>query len=230
MSEAKSVPADYGRSRLTARTRWRATRRGRRDGRAGVGPEHYAHQLERGLRMALEDLRSRFVARHAAHIDRVHAESARIVTEYDHRREDVPAALARFGGWVSQWRTEVTACQQRGLALAACADQELAHYEAARTRARARARRRAERRAQRRAERLARPRGDHRTEPPGVPEPPEPPEWATAGAALAAPDEIWTGAPDWMLDDALVRRALHILEQRIGPAAATAGRGERGTR
>ncbi|MFJ9716768.1 hypothetical protein ACIRPQ_12600 [Streptomyces sp. NPDC101213] len=226
MSEVKSVPADYGRSRLTTRTRWRATRRGRRDGRAGVGPEQYARQLERGLRMALEDLRSRFVTRHAAHIDRVHAESARIVTEYDHRREDVPAALARFGGWVSQWRTEVTACQQRGLALAACADQELAHYEAAHTRARARARRRAERR----AARPARARGGRPAEPPGVPVPPGPPEWDTAGTALAAPDETWTGAPDWMLDDALVRRALHILEQRIGPAAAAAGRGERGTR
>ena len=227
MSEVKSVPTDYGRSRLTARTRWRAARRGKRDGRVGIGPEHYARQLERGLRMALEDLRSRFVTRNAGHIDRVHAESARIVTEYDHRREDVPAALARFGGWVSQWRTEVTACQQRGLALAACADQELAHYEAAYTRARHRAEARARRRARREAERRADARGEPRPEPL---EPLEPPEPDPSGAVIAGPDEIWTGAPDWMLDEALVRRALHILEQRIGPAAAAAGRGERGTR
>ncbi|MET9501361.1 hypothetical protein ABZY42_06410 [Streptomyces sp. NPDC006622] len=229
MSEVKSVPTDYGRSRLTARTRWRAARRGKRDGRAGIAPEHYARQLERGLRMALEDLRSRFVTRNAAHIDRVHAESARIVTEYDHRHEAVPAALARFGGWVSQWRTEVTACQQRGLALAACADQELAHYEAARVRARRHAQARARRRAGRLAERRARARGDRRAraEPPELP---EPTGTATTDAVISAPDEIWTGAPDWMLGDALVRRALHILEQRIGPAAATAGRGERGTR
>lgn len=194
MSDVKSVPTDYGRSRITARTRWRATRRGRRDGRAGIGTEHYLRQLERGLRMALEDLRSRFVTKHADLIDRVHAESARIVTEYDQRREDVPAALARFGGWVSQWRTEVTACQQRGLALAACADQELAHYEAAYARAGRQA----------------------------LPQP-------VGGAGVAVLDETWTGAPDWMLDDALVRRALLILEQRIGPAAAAAGRGGRGT-
>lgn len=194
MSDVKSVPTDYGRSRITARTRWRATRRGRRDGRAGIGTEHYLRQLERGLRMALEDLRSRFVTKHADLIDRVHAESARIVTEYDQRREDVPAALARFGGWVSQWRTEVTACQQRGLALAACADQELAHYEAAYARAGRQA----------------------------LPQP-------VGGVGVAVLDETWTGAPDWMLDDALVRRALLILEQRIGPAAAAAGRGGRGT-
>ncbi|GKQ35680.1 hypothetical protein [Streptomyces sp. A012304] len=195
MSEVRSVPADYGRSRLTARTRWRATRRGRRDGKAGIGTDHYTRQLERGLRMALEDLRSRFVTRHARDIDSVHEESARIVTEYDHRREDVPAALARFGGWVSQWRTEVTACQQRGLALAACADQELAHYEAAYARA-------------------AR----------------QDPSQPTGTVADAVLDETWTGAPDWMLDDALVRRALQILEQRIGPAPAASGRAGRGTR
>jgi hypothetical protein len=195
MSEVRSVPADYGRSRLTARTRWRATRRGRRDGKAGIGTDHYTRQLERGLRMALEDLRSRFVSRHAQDIDSVHEESARIVTEYDHRREDVPAALARFGGWVSQWRTEVTACQQRGLALAACADQELAHYEAAYARA-------------------------------ARQDPPRP----TGTVADAVLDETWTGAPDWMLDDALVRRALQILEQRTGPAPATSGRAGRGTR
>ncbi|MCX4764291.1 hypothetical protein OG562_25690 [Streptomyces sp. NBC_01275] len=195
MSEVKSVPADYGRSRLTARTRWRATRHGRRDGHAGIGAEHCARQLAGGLEMALDELRSGFVTRHAALIDRVKEESARIVTEYDRRGEDVPAALARFGGWVSQWRTEVTACQQRGLALAACADQELAHYQAAYARA-------------------------ARQE--------EPPPAQSPGAAVL--DGSWTGAPDWMLDDVLVRRALQILEQRIGSAAAQAGRGEQGTR
>ncbi|MFJ4619059.1 hypothetical protein [Streptomyces sp. NPDC088812] len=195
MSDVKSVPTDYGRSRLTTRTRWRATRHGRRDGRAGIGTEHYSRGLERGLRMTLEGLRSRFVTEHAELVDRIHAESARIVTEYDQRREDVPAALARFGGWVSEWRTEVTACQQRGLALAACADQELTHYEAAYARA-----------------------GRRAAAPPPA-----------GGAAAAVLDETWTGAPDWMLDDALVRRALLILEQRIGPAAAAAGRGGRGT-
>ncbi|MFJ6724185.1 MULTISPECIES: hypothetical protein [unclassified Streptomyces] len=191
MSEVKSVPTDYGRGRLTARVRWRASRRGKRDGRAGIGTEHYARQLDRGLRSALEELRSRFVTGHAALIDRVHAESARIVTEYDHRHEHVPAALARYGGWVSQWRTEVTACQRHGLALAACAEQELAHYEAAYARA------------------------DRRD----VPYPP-------GGAGLSDPGDVWTGAPDWMLDDVPVRRALHLLHQRIGPDA---GRAERGT-
>ncbi|MGW0823827.1 hypothetical protein [Streptomyces sp. NPDC002845] len=201
MSEVKSVPTDYGRSRITTRTRWRASRRGRRDGRAGIGNEHYVRQLERGLRMALEALRSRFVTEHADLIDRVHEESARIVTAYDRPREegrrpeDVPAALARFGGWVSQWRTEVTVCQQRGLALAACADQELAHYEAAYARAA-------------RAEEL--------------------PPAGSPGAAVL--DGTWKGAPDWMLDDVVVRGALRILEQRIGPAAAVAGRRERGNR
>ncbi|MFF4586717.1 hypothetical protein [Streptomyces sp. NPDC001388] len=201
MSEVKSVPADYGRARLTARTRWRATRRARRDGRAGIGTEHYARQLERGARMALDDLMARFLKERAAAVGRVHEESERIVTEYDapreddRGREDVPAALARFGGWVSQWRTEVTACQQRGLALAACADQELAHYEAAYARAA-------------RLEEL-------------------PPAGAPGTAAL---DDTWTGPPDWLLDGVVVRRALQILEQRIGSAAAAAGRRERGNR
>ncbi|WP_416977616.1 hypothetical protein [Streptomyces sp. T028] len=201
MSEVKSVPADYGRARLTARTRWRATRRGWRDGRAGIGTEHYARQLERGARMALDDLMARFLKERAAVVGRVHEESERIVTEYDapreddRRREDVPAALARFGGWVSQWRTEVTACQQRGRALAACADQELAHYEAAYARVA-------------RLEEL--PSAGH----PGS----------------AALDETWTGPPDWLLDGVVVSRALRILEQRTGPAAAAAGRRERGYR
>jgi hypothetical protein len=201
MSEVKSVPTDYGRARLTTRTRWRASRRGRRDGRAGIGTEHGVRQLEHGLRMALEELRSRFVTEHADLIDRVHEEAARIVREYDGPRagdtrpEDLPAALARFGGWVAQWRTEVTACQQRGRALAACADQELAHYEAAYARA-------------------ARLEGLPPADSPGT----------------TVPDGTWTGAPDWMLDGVMVGRALQILEQRIGPAAATAGRRERGNR
>ncbi|MEW2569311.1 hypothetical protein [Streptomyces sp. NPDC047070] len=195
MSEVKSVPAHYGRSRLTGRTRWRATRRGRRDGHAGIGAGHYAQELAGGLDMALDELRSGFVLRHAALIDRVKEESARIVTEYDRLHEDVPAALARFGGWVSQWRTEVTACQRRGLALAACADQELAHYQASYARA------------------------ARQEEPPDAPSP-----------RAAVLDGCWTGAPEWMLDDVLVRRALQILEQRLGPAAGQADRGERGTR
>lgn len=135
MSEVRSVPADYGRSRLTVRTRWRATRCGRRDSHAGIGAGHYAQELAGGLATALGELRSGFTTRHAALIDRVREEAARIVTEYDRRDGDAPAALARFGGWVSQWRTEVAACQQRGLALTACAEQELAHYRAAYARA-----------------------------------------------------------------------------------------------
>ncbi|WP_405907097.1 hypothetical protein OG742_17905 [Streptomyces sp. NBC_00828] len=200
MSEVKSVPTDYGRSHVIARTRWRASRRGRRDGRAGIGTGYYAREIEEGLRMTLNALRSRFLTEHAALIDRVCEESRRIATEYDEpredgRRADVPAALARFGGWVSQWRTEVTACQQRGLALAACADQELAHYEAAYA----------------------------RTDRQDVPLP-------AASASAAALDGTWTGAPDWELDGPLVRRALEILEQRIGPATGAAGQRGRGDR
>ncbi|MFF8928074.1 hypothetical protein ACF1AO_12470 [Streptomyces longwoodensis] len=196
MSGVKSVPADYSRSRLTARTRWRAGRQGRRDAGAGIGTGHYARKLQRGLSAALGELRSVFIAEHAALIDRVHAEAARIVTEYDQRAEHVPAALARFGGWVSQWRTEVTACQQRGRALAACADHELAHYEAAYAREVGRRR---------------------RGRPPESPSGERPSE--------AALDEVWTGEPDWMLEGAPVLRALKILEQRIGPAAGRAERG-----
>ncbi len=189
MSEVRSVPADYGRSRLTVRTRWRATRCGRRDSHAGIGAGHYAQELAGGLATALGELRSGFTTRHAALIDRVREEAARIVTEYDRRDGEAPAALARFGGWVSQWRTEVAACQQRGLALTACAEQELAHYRAAYARA------------------------ARQEEPPAAQSPRD-----------AVLDGSWTGGPDWSLDDPSVRRALQILEQRLGPAAAQAGR------
>ncbi|GGQ99380.1 hypothetical protein [Streptomyces aurantiogriseus] len=202
MSGARSVPTDYGRSRVTARTRWRAGRRGRRDAAARITTEHYAQQVQLGLELALGELRSRFHTEHAALIERLHAEAARIVTEYDQRHEQVPTALARFGGWVAQWRTAVTACQQRGLALAACADQELAHYEAAYARKEDRIRVPLEERA-----------------------PTTPPGERPSAAVL---DETWTGEPDWRLDTPPVPRALRILEQE--PVAGTAGPGEWGMR
>ncbi|MFF3498565.1 hypothetical protein [Streptomyces sp. NPDC003247] len=208
MSGVRSVPTDYGRSRVTARTRWRAGRRGRRDAAARIGIEHYTQQVRLGLVLALEELSARFHTEHAALVDRICAEAGRIVTEYDQQHEPVPAALARFGGWVSRWRTEVTACQQRGRALAACADQELAHYEAAYARKEDRLRVPFEERAE--------------ATPPG------------ARPSDLVLDATWTGEPDWRLDTPPVPRALQLLErqrrQDHGPAGSIAGRAEWGTR
>ncbi|SOE08135.1 hypothetical protein [Streptomyces sp. Ag109_G2-15] len=73
-------------------------------------------------------LRSRTLASHRALHIRIQAESVRVVTQYTVRGEQAPAALARFGQWVAEWRSAASVCRQQAQQLADEGNQLLACY------------------------------------------------------------------------------------------------------
>ncbi|WP_225827542.1 hypothetical protein [Streptomyces naphthomycinicus] len=73
-------------------------------------------------------LRSRTFAAHRALHIRIHAESVRVVTQYTVRGEPAPAALARYGQMVGEWRSAASVCRQQAQQLADEANQLMACY------------------------------------------------------------------------------------------------------
>ncbi|MBL1103424.1 hypothetical protein JK361_02190 [Streptomyces sp. 5-8] len=73
-------------------------------------------------------LRSRTLAAHRALHVRIQAESVRVVTQYTVRGEPAPAALARFGRMVGEWRSAASVCRQQAQQLADEANQLIACY------------------------------------------------------------------------------------------------------
>ncbi|MFI6348423.1 hypothetical protein [Streptomyces sp. NPDC050560] len=106
-----------------ARARWH----GRRDSAglraflaqtAGGTPEDdtlppYVLGLRMRARRRTVRLRTRTLARHRALLVRIQAESVRVVAQYTLRGEPAPAALARYGQMVGEWRAAATVCRQR---------------------------------------------------------------------------------------------------------------------
>jgi hypothetical protein len=73
-------------------------------------------------------LRSRTLAAHRKLYVRIQAESVRVVTQYDVRDEPAPAALARYGQMVGQWRSAAAVCRQQAQQLTDEANQLVACY------------------------------------------------------------------------------------------------------
>ncbi|MER8119534.1 hypothetical protein [Streptomyces sp. NPDC094031] len=101
--------------------------------RAGGAPSDedlppYVLGLHAQVRHSTALLRSRTLAAHRALHIRIQSESVRVVTQYTGRGEPTPAALARFGGWVAEWRSAASVCRQQAQQLADEANQLIACY------------------------------------------------------------------------------------------------------
>ncbi|MEV4939306.1 hypothetical protein [Streptomyces zaomyceticus] len=134
------------RARLGRVTALRARRRGRLDA-PGLRPLLLPPQPEPGVLLELPDvvtpfvmetragalravgqLRSRLLRDERRAIIGIHAESVRVVTQYDVRNVPSPAALARYGATVGAWRADAEVCRARASALTHEANQRLACY------------------------------------------------------------------------------------------------------
>lgn len=78
-----------------------------------------------------DQLRSRLLHDERELCARIHAESVRVVTQYEVRRAPAPAALARYGELIGVWRAAAGVCRGRAAVLTHEANQRLAHYWAA---------------------------------------------------------------------------------------------------
>ncbi|MFF4037257.1 hypothetical protein [Streptomyces sp. NPDC001816] len=88
----------------------------------------YVLGLRAQVRHSTARLRSRTLARHRALHVRIQSESVRVVTRYTEPVDPAPAALARFGESVGEWRTAAAVCRQQAQQLADEANQLLACY------------------------------------------------------------------------------------------------------
>ncbi|MBP8538000.1 hypothetical protein GWI24_34030, partial [Streptomyces sp. MK37H] len=145
MITTDSVNGVVRRGRLGRTARFAARWRGRRDGARGVPrvplpapPEEergkmpppaieppapellitpYVMEVRTGARRATEQMRAALIGREHALLSRLRAESVRVVTQYDVREDPRPAALARYGHWMGQWRTSVDRCRSHAQAV-----------------------------------------------------------------------------------------------------------------
>ncbi|GAA2198439.1 hypothetical protein [Streptomyces bangladeshensis] len=153
-------------------------------------------------------LRSRLLAAHHGLYVRIQAESVRVVTQYDERAEPAPAALARYGERVGQWRSAAAVCRQQAQQLVGDANQLIACYWDAAWR---------------------------RTRRDGHVDGPRPTNWLPGEIEL---DHTWAHLDDSLLSDrwyapegagrnadpSAVARALHILDhQAVRGGGATSG-------
>ncbi|MER7764028.1 hypothetical protein [Streptomyces sp. NPDC097619] len=185
------------RARLGRLTALRARRRGRRDAAAlrpllpeGPGgrregappfPEivtPFVMETRTDALRAAGQLRARMLREERRAITALHAESVRVVTQYDLRGDPLPAALARYGRMVGAWRTRAEVCRAHAWALTQEANQRLACYWDAVWRTVQEDRARELREAARRART-----GRHAAGPAPAPAPPGPAAAGTAGRA-----------------------------------------------
>ncbi|MFI5768878.1 hypothetical protein ACIA74_10045 [Streptomyces sp. NPDC051658] len=75
-----------------------------------------------------DQLRSRLLHDERELCARIHAESVRVVTQYDVRQAPAPAALARYGELIGVWRASAGVCRGRAAVLTHEANQRLARY------------------------------------------------------------------------------------------------------
>ncbi|GGZ56285.1 hypothetical protein GCM10010387_57870 [Streptomyces inusitatus] len=88
----------------------------------------YVTVVRQTARRATEQLRATLIRREHGLLTRLRAESVRVVTQYDVRLDPMPAALARYGHWVGQWRTSTDVCRSRAQAVVDRSNQQLACY------------------------------------------------------------------------------------------------------
>ncbi|MGW2745452.1 hypothetical protein [Streptomyces sp. NPDC001450] len=88
----------------------------------------YVLGLRAQVRHSTARLRSRTLKSHRGLHVRIQSESVRVVNQYTVRAEPTPAALARFGEWVGEWRSAASVSRQQAQQLADEANQLLACY------------------------------------------------------------------------------------------------------
>jgi hypothetical protein len=136
----------YGREPLFGGFAWsRATRRGLRDraALAGLAPHArggsgtaalpalstaYVDEVTAAAARASHRLRRRLIRRERRMIVRIHHESVQVVACYDGAGSRLPTALARFGGWVGEWRTDADQARTRLEAVLERSNEKLARY------------------------------------------------------------------------------------------------------
>lgn len=101
---------------------------GHRPADAATGLPPYILGLHAQVRRGTARLRSRTLRAHRALHIRIEAESVRVVNQYQVRGTPAPAALARFGWMVGEWRSAAAECRQRAQQLADEANQLIACY------------------------------------------------------------------------------------------------------
>ncbi|WEO94401.1 hypothetical protein A6P39_010505 [Streptomyces sp. FXJ1.172] len=94
----------------------------------GDGLPPYVLGLHAQVRRSAAGLRTRTLAAHHGLQTRIQAESVRVVTQYTVRRQPAPAALARFGRMVGEWRSAASVYRQQAQQLADEANQLIACY------------------------------------------------------------------------------------------------------
>ncbi|GGS90867.1 hypothetical protein [Streptomyces cinerochromogenes] len=104
----------------------RDTAAGRTPADTGLPP--YVLGLHARVRRGSARLRSRTLAAHRDLYVRIQAESVRVVTQYTVRRDPAPAALARYGRSVAEWRSAAAVCRQQAQQLVDEANQLIACY------------------------------------------------------------------------------------------------------
>ncbi|GAA2260414.1 hypothetical protein GCM10010232_59480 [Streptomyces amakusaensis] len=229
MIRSDSVNAVARQGVLGGFARTAAVRRGRRDGARGIprvplaavaaappgtGPAPlavlpdtdpllltpYVTVVRQTARRATEQMRATLIRREHGLLTRLRAESVRVVTQYDVRLDPMPAALARYGHWVGQWRTSTEVCRSRAQAVVDRSNQQLACYWEGLCGS------------HQQLSRLGRGPG---------------PEWLPGRMEL---DESWRRPEVWLLDDdadagTATSRALRILDrQNSGPAGGRTAR------
>jgi hypothetical protein len=145
MIASEKVSRVVRRGTLGPLARGRARRRGRLDAAGGiprspltvrVGTEPvpdlvltpYVREVWDTARQSTQQMRSALILQRRDLVARVRAESVRVVTQYDVRHAPAPAALARYGHWVAEWRTDVDLCRARAQAVVDHCNQQLACY------------------------------------------------------------------------------------------------------
>lgn len=88
----------------------------------------YILGLHAQVRRSAAGLRTRTLAAHRELHVRIQSESVRVVTQYTVRREPAPAALARYGRMVGEWRSAASVYRQQAQQLADEANQLIASY------------------------------------------------------------------------------------------------------
>ncbi|MGW6456740.1 hypothetical protein ACWF94_12590 [Streptomyces sp. NPDC055078] len=156
MIRADSVNRVVRQGRLGRLARATASRRGRRDGAQGTPrvllaeaarrygdvdevplsalPDAellitpYVVEVRTTARRTTEQMRSALIRREHELISLLRAESVRVVNQYCVREDPMPAALARYGHWVGQWRTSTDHCRAHAQAVVDQANQQLTCY------------------------------------------------------------------------------------------------------
>ncbi|UED87450.1 hypothetical protein [Streptomyces profundus] len=132
--------------RQAAAGRWAlrgARRQGLRDGARGLphvprpGPlplaagsavSSYVTEQRATAGRAVEQLRSRLLHREWRLVTEIRYQAVQVVTHYDARGLTAPAALARFGQRVGEWRTKAEVCRYRAGAVTEQFNQRIACY------------------------------------------------------------------------------------------------------